>query len=134
MKVVGVPLPESGCPSWSLECLDGNWGESEATYGDNMRDHCDIGIGSAEYPHGNEARTAYIERDPVDGMYPDDYTVLFFDNGNSWKGEGISPFIVSTRRLARYLCAPAPLEACRIRLIIPVRYPPMVPPERLARS
>ena len=27
-----------------------------------------------------------LEREPVEGMYPDDELVVFFDNGNSWKG------------------------------------------------
>ena len=56
-----------------------------------LRDHCDLGIGAAEYTQWKDALTAFQERDPVEGMYPDDDLVIFFDNGNSWKGESMNP-------------------------------------------
>ena len=56
-----------------------------------MRDHCDLGIGAAEYTQWDHALKAYLERDPVQGMYPDDHLVIFFDNGTYWKGEGMQP-------------------------------------------
>ena len=78
LEAAGFPLPKAGCPRWSIaDALGDQWGESEAAFGDATRDHCDLGIGSAEYPQWNDALKAYIERDLVQGMYPDDHLVIF---------------------------------------------------------
>ena len=66
-------------------------GGIEAAFGDVTRDHCELGIGSAEYPHWNDAFEAFLKRDPVEGMYHGDNLVLLSGNGNSWKGESMQP-------------------------------------------
>ena len=79
-------------PRWSItDALGDRWGESEAAFGDALRDHCDLGIGSAEYTQWDQALKAFLMRDPAEGMYPDDHLVIFFDTGNSWKGESVQP-------------------------------------------
>ena len=73
-----MPLPKSGCPRWdSTDAIGPKWGESAAAFGDATRDHCDLGIGSAEYPQWDAELKVFLERDPVEGMYPGDHIVLF---------------------------------------------------------
>ena len=87
LEAVGPNIPRSDCHRWNItDALGAKWGESEHAFGDVTRDHCDLGVGSAEYPQWDDALKAFLERDPVEGMYPDDNIVLFFDNGNSGMG------------------------------------------------